>query len=124
MDGISHQVMKPVYGGVVIVWQPLTHGSRRESLLIFTYLGVYDRLSVILLLDSAQPPVIGDMREQLGALVRLLKIVRHALTAAGPPRVDARLDGQILAIAVPSFPISMTCIFVGLPPRKSVGPRH
>ena len=71
--------MKPVYGRVIIVWKTFANGCGGESLLIFAHVRANNRLGFRFVDDCAQPSVIGDMVEQLGALGSLLNVWGHVL---------------------------------------------
>lgn len=49
---------------------------------IFANIGLNGGLHIIFLLYGTQPPVIGGVGKELGTLIRLLDILRHALKTA------------------------------------------
>ena len=74
--------MKPIYSGIIIVRKAFAYGRRRKSLFILAHIGANDGLSIVFLLDGTQTLVIGGVGEELGTLIRLLDILRHALRPA------------------------------------------
>ena len=70
--------MQPVYGCIVIVGKSFANGGRGKSVFILAHVGANDGL-LILMPYGTQSPVMGRMGKELGALIRLLNILRHAL---------------------------------------------
>jgi len=78
---VSHQIMKPIYRGIIVVWKTFPNRGTRKCLLILANVRGYYRLRILLLLYRTQSPVIGNMIEQLCPLSSLFEVLRHALTA-------------------------------------------
>ena len=73
--------MQPVDGGVVIVGQSFANRSSRESLLVLAHVRSDNGGDIFFLDDGVQPSLVGNIVQQLGPLIGLLKVRRHALSA-------------------------------------------
>ena len=88
---IAHEIMQPVDGGIVIVRQSFAHRSCCESLLVFAYMRSDNGGDFIVVRDSTETPIIGNMVEQLGPFIGLLKVRRHAVLVVGRERKESSL---------------------------------
>lgn len=77
---ITHEVMKPIYCGIIIVRKTFAYGRRGKSLFILAHIRANDGLMILFMLNGAQTSIIGGVGEEFGTLVWLLEILRHALT--------------------------------------------
>lgn len=79
---MTHEVMKPIYSGIIIIRKAFSYGRRGESLFVLAHIGTNDGLSIRFLLHGAYAPIIGGVGQEMGTLILLLDILRHALKRA------------------------------------------
>ena len=79
---MTHEVMKPIYGSIVVVRKTFAYWSRGQGLFILAHIGANDGLLILFMLNGAQTSIIDRVGEQLGTLIRLLNILWHTVKTA------------------------------------------